>query len=605
MKKKMFSNRNLLNQGFRKIYISNNQLKSMGEKMKKKPNWLNIILVLLFLSIPLQTITSMQNKSIHGDEIYHVSSGYSKLKTWDYRLLPEHGPLIPVISTFPLLFFDVNFPFDHESWKIKDMNTLMPLFMFEYNENPYDIMFWSRLPMTFLSMILAFYVFTWAKDLYGKKSGVFALFIYVFNIDMLAHSRISSSDFGLTVFVFIAVYHFWKYIKKPTKKRLIIAGITLGLSQLTKFSAIFMFPIYGILFLIILFFELDLYSYFCLWIRKKRRSIPKKNIKKALTLLLSIILIFLVTYITILFAYRFEGVFKPISQSLKEDVHLNKTLFPIEQMIESNNYVKFFANVPSPFPYYYARGLGFSFYFADKPSSSMIINGVAETPMHFFIFAFLTKTQGALLAMVILSILIYKKRNKGIIDESFLIVPFLLFHIAFIFTKKQYGYRYIIQTIPFMIVFVSRLVSVEIKWKKLFYAIISILSIWYIATSLLTFPHYLSYTNELIKTNEVHNYFVDSTVDWGQNLFYIKDYISDNNLEDVKLAYYGFPVVVNYPLPEYYNLPHQVLECSPTSGIIIISPTYFMKNKDCYGWLSDYTPYDMIANSVLVYNITT
>ena len=61
-------------------------------------DWKKILVILLLVLIPLQAIPSMLQKSVHGDELYHITSGYSKLKTYDFRLLPEHGPLTPMIS---------------------------------------------------------------------------------------------------------------------------------------------------------------------------------------------------------------------------------------------------------------------------------------------------------------------------------------------------------------------------------------------------------------------------------------------------------------------------------------------------------------------------
>lgn len=547
--------------------------------LKLNKTWYCTAVIFLLILIPTQTLLSLRNKSLHGDEAYHITSGYSKLKKLDYRLFPEQGPLIPMISAFPLLFMNVSFPFDHDSWNIKNMNVLMPLFFFEYNE-PYKIMFWSRIPMIFLSMILGFYVYKWARELYGKKSGLIALLIYAFSPNMLAHSRISSSDFGLTVFVFISVYYYWKFYKNPNTNTIIFAGFFLGLAQLTKFSAIFLFPIFGLIGLFML----------------NRRKISlfkiKWNLNNFLNFCLSLLTIFFISYLVIISAYCFQGMFKTIGKSLEQDVHLNKTLFPIENLSSNPAINLIIHKIPSPVPYYYARGLGFSFYFADKPSTSFIVGNEAKAVPYFFFVAFLVKTPIPLLLLLLISLFLCKRYFR---DDLFLIIPFVLFHLAFSFTKKQFGYRYVIQTLPFLYVFVSKAVK---KWKVL----VSLLCIFYIISSVFVFPHYLSYFNKFAG-NKPYTKFIGSNIDWGQDLFYLKDYLDENQIEDIKLSYYGFPITVGYRMP--YNISYTPLECGPTSGLIAISVTKLMKYQDCYGWLLDYEPVDKIARTILVYNIKT
>ena len=46
------------------------------------------------------------------DESAHIPAGYSYVKYFDYRLNPEHPPLVKILAGLPLLFQKLNFPKD-------------------------------------------------------------------------------------------------------------------------------------------------------------------------------------------------------------------------------------------------------------------------------------------------------------------------------------------------------------------------------------------------------------------------------------------------------------------------------------------------------------
>ncbi len=583
----------------------------------------NLVVAALLILVFIQCVTSMANNSLLGDEPYHIASGYSKLKTGDYRLDPENGPLEPVISAIPLLFMNISFPFDHPSWEVKDMNVLMPVFLFEYNPDPYWIIFWSRIPIILLSLLLGYYIFKWANEMYGPKAGLFALLLYSFSPDILAQSQINSSDFGFAVFGTIALYYLWRFLINPDWSSLAIAGFTLGLAQLTKFSAIFLFPIYLLVFASVLLFakpvrananrkyrSTDETSFDFLALVKIRDSRLSPILKKSISLGISLALIFLITYGVILVGYKFEGVGIPLAESISRDIHINRDVYDIEGFYNSNPIYKFaFEKIPSPFPYYFARGLGHSFMHAGGAGApSLVGEDTLKTEPYFFIYAFLVKTPIPLLIFLILSLFAYQRLKKYEIGSAILIITFVLYHLAFCFTTKQLGYRYMIHTVPLILVFASRVVNM--RHTKNIRAIlyktgVILLLLWYLISSLLIYPHYLSYFNELIGPGNAHHYFVDSNIDWGQDLYYLMDYLDEKGIVNPYIKYYGFPETVNYPIPPLYVESYRKPGCERVEGIVAISVTYLMMNQSCYSYLHSEQPIKRIGYSIMVYNLTS
>ena len=92
---------------------------------------------------------SALNDSAIMDELAHIPAGYSYLTQKDYRLNPEHPPLIKDLAALPLLFQKINFPTDTKAWQ-EDINgqwTQGAVFLYETGNDADKILFWMRLPM--------------------------------------------------------------------------------------------------------------------------------------------------------------------------------------------------------------------------------------------------------------------------------------------------------------------------------------------------------------------------------------------------------------------------------------------------------------------------
>jgi len=253
--------------------------------------------------------------------------------------------------------------------------------------------------------------------------------------------------------------------------------------------------------------------------------------------------------------------------------------------------------VPNPFPYYYARGLGFNVYMSQGDEPSMVINKQPVVKPYFFLYGFLIKTPIPMLLFLLLAVLLCFKYRK--FDEFFVIVPVLVLHAAFLNTTKQFGYRYVLSTIPLLIVLISRIM--KFNFKKFHKVLLGLLCLWYVISSVMAYPHYHSYVNEFVGFDNAYLHVVDSTIDWGQDLFFLADYLQDNEFNDAKISYYGFPAIHGHRIPDYYGFDHEVMGCGPVNGTIVISVTHLMKKQDCYGWLLEYEPVDRIGNTMFVY----
>ena len=62
-----------------------------------------------------------------------------------------------------------------------------------------------------LAVLLAFYVYLWARDMFGEAAGIAALTLCAFSPTVIAHGRLVTFDVGLACFSTIALYHLSRY----------------------------------------------------------------------------------------------------------------------------------------------------------------------------------------------------------------------------------------------------------------------------------------------------------------------------------------------------------------------------------------------------------
>ena len=104
---------------------------------------------------------AMRGDSGTTDEIAHIPSGYTYLRYHDYRLNPEHPPLIKEISAFPLIFQKLNFNTNLRDYKDLANGQWESGWDFIYREgnNADRVLFWARLPILMLFLIFGISLF--------------------------------------------------------------------------------------------------------------------------------------------------------------------------------------------------------------------------------------------------------------------------------------------------------------------------------------------------------------------------------------------------------------------------------------------------------------
>ena len=502
--------------------------------MKKRPLCLNIFFVVFFISVLLFfSISSLKNKSITLDEEKYIHVGQYVIKNlfdWQAGNMFQNN-----LSGWLALHPPLTYYFHGLSF-----------FIFPFQEAQKEL-FYARLIMQAILILFALSVFLTARRIYKLNSGLFALLLFIFNTEILAHGRLIGPDLSLAFFIFLTLISFYFFLKKEKFIDLFKTGVFLGLSLLAKYNALLLIP----LFLIVLI-------YYLLFI--KRKLDLKLILKFAFILFLAIVIVNI--------GYVFNGSFK-----LPE-----KFISPNFNIIAQSRLGRVLLSV---FPKNYLIGADYQYYISKTGWIGFLMG---ETKWggwwYFYIAAFLIKTQIPLLILILLFLFLGKKKffEKYILFSIF----FFFFYHSF-FNIINNGFRYLLMTFPLLILLVSNLINYKPKKLKRFYKIALLgLGCWYIIELILIYPHYLAYFNQFIGgPKNGYKYMADSNLDFGQDRELAQKYFNQH--------------------PEIIVNPEE-----PVLGKVATSVNFLNLAHDKNFWLRkiEKTPVDYINYSWLIFDIS-
>jgi len=520
-----------------------------------------IFLFLLLAVIFLLNILSIRYKTLTDDESsYHIPYGLRILKLNSDRMPFDSESIVN--GTMPFTSLNVI--------PLKIAQGLRPgsLRSFLYNINT------ARFITVLFSLLLALYVFKWSKELYGPVAGFFSLIIYAFSPNIIAHSRLVTTDLYSACMVTIACYYFRRFIKYGGWDKAAVSAFSLGLAQLTKYSCLLLYPVFA-------FIVLVRYRNDCLLLIKGRNL---KDLLRQLKIFFKFAVFFVAVGIIIInIGFLFNKSFTPLGNyEFRSDTF---------KSLQSN--LGILKYVPVPVPYPYLEGLDgheFDEQKGGKQHGLLYLFGKLRKGGGFkgyFFYTFLFKVPIVIQLFLYFSIVSYilkHKRYKFFEDEIFILLPVVFYAIYFnFFFTMHIGIRLFIFIFPLLHVFCGSLFK---GWEnvstKSRIGAVSLLA-YLILSTMSYFPHFLSYFNELVwDRKKAYKVLADSNLNWGQNRRYLKQYLDKH--------------------PDVYIHPDY-----PTPGRIVVEVNHLVGifYPEKYRWLREnFEPVDHIAYSYLVYDIS-
>src|SRR3989344_70183 len=525
----------------------------------KTPSLFLLFGLLLFFFV--QIFLGARLFSVAMDEQIHLPAGFVHLQTKEIEFRKSNAPFVGVLAALP------GFLFEKPELDSNDADIISNNFWdfgnrFLFTHNADQLMFSGRMVVAVLSVLMAVYVFKWAKELFGEKAGLFALFLFVFIPTVVGHSQLISTDVGLAAFFLISSYYFWKSLKHNRLKYKILAGIFMGMALGAKFSGVLLAPLFLLFTLIAVWFSSDTLRDVRYW------SEVRKKLLKFFGLVLPVFAVGFLVLWTIYF-------------------------FPADLS-------------------FYSDGLR-SVYAEDiNPNYPVYLNGDFQKGgwWYYFLEGFIIKTPIPFLIFLLWALALLKKHRVTFLDKMFLLVSPAVLFLLTSFSAHNLGVRYLIPAYPFLAIYAGSIIS-HINKKATIVFLVS-LSVWYVFSAVNSHPDQLAYFNAFVcGSANGYKYMDDSNIDWGQDLKRLKKFTDANpdakvvyvwRQGDRALDYYGIGKEKNIidlkenwwanPRGTYAVSSHFLVRAK------IMSQAY---NEPSLDWLSLYKPKDRIGQSFFIY----
>lgn len=481
-------------------------------------------------------VTSVRDKSNTFDELAHLTSGYSSWFQDDYRLNVESGLVAQAIAALPLLGMELDFPGRNTpAWQASDVWTIGQQFFFELG-NPYESMLWrARAMIALVSVAFGALVFAWSRRWFGSRGGLLSLALYALSPTMLAHARLVTTDVTATFLFVASAGAAWRLLHAVSWGNVLLVGACVGLLMLTKVSGGVIVPVAAVLAL------LRLASGRPLPVTLRGSTTLDSRARQAgVFVLVTAMEVALVVFLVwAAYGFRF-GVFDPAGDpgTLFYSVDPARTGLlagPITWLRDHRLLPEGFLD-------------GLIIQLGEAEERVAFMNGTYALGGRwtFFPYCLAVKTPIPLFVLVMLG-LVATLRRGGLSARLYRSAPLWVLpgvYWAFMMSgDMNIGARHVLVTLPVMFIVAGGAAGCAVRSRALLGASAACLALFALESARV-FPHYLAYFNQLAGGPEHgHEHLVDSSLDWGQDLPGLRDWLDERGLPDprhpVYLSYFG------------------------------------------------------------------
>ena len=502
------------------------------------------------------------------DEVAHLPAGVSYWQKGTFKLYHHNPPLVKLVAAAPVVLAGpVTAPlYELKAWANESQATFGEVFTYLNARRYLDLFARGRLLMPLFSVAGGLAVFAWSRRLYGPMGGLLSLALWALCPNVLAHGRLVTSDSAAASLAVAATYLFVRYLDRMTWGRAAVAGLMLGLAELTKFSLILLYGLWPLLALV----RFALASRPEGWVRRLPTAAGQGGLIVAASLLI------------INLGYGFEGTGQALgrfefgSRSLTIPRPPGRGSLPSPNPLLESAYryrINRFRGtildrLPVPLPRHYVLGFddqkieteGVPRYFFDEREPhddsamtgyAVYLNGVLRrSGWWYYYFATLAYKipEGTWLLVGIGGVLLVVTRRQPAAwaDEfAVLALPVGVLLAISLLTDICLGLRYILPVLPFAFVATGKVAPWALglgpRTRRVAVGVVvAALGSNAVAVALIH-PHYLAYFNRASGgPDRGSEHLIDSNLDWGQDLTTLGRWLRANQPgRRVGLAYFG------------------------------------------------------------------
>jgi hypothetical protein len=563
------------------------------------------LLVLLFICVTAFALMlwAARTDSAIDDELAHIPAGYGYVHNLDYRLNPEHPPLVKALAMLPVLLLNPTYPTNNPAWTTEvngewDMGTA---FLYQSGNDANTIIQTARVMPILITILLIILIYFFARKLTGPWWALLPTFLFALDPTVLAHGHYVTTDIGAAFGVLFSLFYFVKYIQSPTTRNLWYAGLSFGVAQLTKFSTPLLIPLYIFLVLV-----LWLHATITAWPSTAQRF--KIFFVDFFRRYWKLLLIGLIGYIIIVYPVYFLFTYNyPVAKQVSDTTQILGSFAngptPAGQACQplrclANLDIKIAGNqILRPYAQY-LLGILMVLQRADAGNTIYFLGQVRGSGgWIYFPVLFLLKEPVPTLIIVLGAFVLAlwwaargRVRNDARLRVSrgerllayiknhfaeFAMISFVVFYWGYsMHSPLNLGVRYILPTIPLIFILAggvwkkwitninfslngpggllanfspeAMMASVQGAARSLMYATIKyvvliILVFWLLFETLFNAPYFLSYFNEFAGgTWNGYHFVTDSNYDWGQDLLRLQSFVAAHpDINTIAVDYFG------------------------------------------------------------------
>ena len=573
-----------------KQHVDDVETSLIGELLKR-PLLGGIALLLLMVHGVLVYRTASYCTVTH-DEYWHIPVGLLNLQYQQFDFDNLNPPLGRMVAAAPLLL--VTERVDEAKPIIKtDLWDYGDDFLEQHGDDYHNLIVVARMPGVLLSVLFGFLTAMWATQLFGLRSGFSALTLWTFSPSIIANSALATNDMFVSGLFVVAIWRSSNLRKPGSGWEPLGVGMAIGAACLVKFTGLLLFAVVPVISLV-----------------AGRRLQSLATFRATVARLMGA---FVVAVAVINFGYFFHGSFTPLNDYSFESASC--------RAIQSK--IAAIANLPVPLPYSFVAGVDHQRAMMEGAHPIYLSGQWQEKGyLSYFFLVFAWKLPHCFQLLMALSAWTWFRewragsngRNSAAKLAILLLPTLLLFFIGSI-SDMQLGLRYILPSIPLLIVFSSYSITAQHAGRRNLVSIVFWVLIGVSITSVRFHPHHLAYFNELSGGPENGwKLLSDSNIDWGQDLRALNEYLKQHDeVTDLKLAYFGtFPpgqLGIEYtlptrePKPGWYAISVNIMQGRP-NPLRQSDGTVQNVFDDPFGYLRFFDPVARIGESIRVYHVT-
>jgi hypothetical protein len=508
------------------------------------------------------------------DEVGHLPGGMVIWKYGRFDLYRVNPPLVRAVAAIPVLLSAPEFdwsnytdaPGARPEWGIGsdfiDANGARAFWMFTLAR-------WACIPFSVLGAVVCW---RWARELYGALAGLVALTLWCLSPNILGNACMITPDAAAAACGVLAAYACWRWLDRSTWLSAILAGVALGVAELSKMTWIILFGLWPILWLVQRLPVTCAASETPAELARPKRPAPFRQL---------VVVLLLGLYVLNL-GYAFDGTGQPLGEYRFFSASLAGGPSRNRNSPDTGNRFAGTAlgAVPVPLPRDYVTGLDLQKHDFEQGKSSYLRGEFKQGGWwYYYLYAAVVKlTPGVWVLLGMAGVrTCLRRKSGGWLGALVLLTPAVA---VFVLVSSQTGFnryfRYVLPALPFLFIWAGQTAALFGRGRERSAApgssaedrsakampgasrsrglLATSALVWSVCSSLACYPHSMSYFSEPAGgPRRGHEHLIDGNLDWGQDLFYLKAWIDRHPAaRPLTVAYKGFfdPRAAGVDFPE-------------------------------------------------------